>query len=168
LFELVDEDVRGVDIVKRQIVRSKEMLLLAPARIGLKNLRMTEPRPMIGEDASDRGRTRLGTETLDKLVMNQTELSRAHNVLAGPLPSLNDQLLFCNLCASFSAFLCVSLRPLRLNCYLTQRTLRNAEDAEWLLLVDLLDQPQRVVACDERHVLVSAEILEQLEELARI
>jgi len=30
----------------------------------------------------------------------------------------------------FSAVLCVSLRPLRLSCRLTQRTLRYAEDAE--------------------------------------
>ena len=38
----------------------------------------------------------------------------------------------------------------------------------WLLLLDLLDQSQSVVAGDEWHVFVRAEILEQLEELARI
>ena len=37
-----------------------------------------------------------------------------------------------------------------------------------LLLLDLLDQSQSVVAGDEWHVFVSAEILEQLEELTRI
>ena len=73
-----------------------------------------------------------------KRVLNQAEFGRAHHLAAGLLPDLDNQLLFCDFCASL-----------------------------WLLL-DLLYQTQRVIAGDERHVLVSAEILEQLEELTRI
>lgn len=138
LFELLDKGVGGVDSVKSELISCEEVLLLAPTRISLKNLGMTEPRTMIGKHARNRRRARLRTEALNKLITNQTELSRAHNVPAGSLPSLNNQLLFCDFCAS-----------------------------SWLLL-DLLDQTQRVITGDERDVLVSAEIVEQLEELARI
>ena len=87
---------------------------------------------MIGEDTRDRRRARHHSEALDKRILNQTELSRARNLKAGPLPNLDNQLLFCDFCASL-----------------------------WLLLLlDLLDQTKRVIAGDERHVLVSAEILE--------
>lgn len=93
---------------------------------------MTKSRTAIGKHARDRRRTCLSPEALDKRILNQTELSRAHNLKAGPLPNLDNQLLFCDFCASL-----------------------------WLLLLlDLLDQTKRVVAGDERHVLVSAEILE--------
>jgi len=85
------------------------MLLFTPTRIGLKNLGMTKTRTMIGEHACNRRRTRLRSETLDKLVLNQSELGRAHNVSAGPLPNLNNQLLFCDFWP-LSAVLCVSLR----------------------------------------------------------
>lgn len=138
LFELLDKGGGGVDSIKSELIGCEEVLLLAPTRISLKNLGMTEPRTMIGKHARNRRRARLRTEALNKLITNQTELSRADNFPAGSLPSLNNQLLFCDFCAS-----------------------------SWLLL-DLLDQTQRVVTGDERDVLVSAEILEQLEELARI
>ena len=130
-LELLDECHRSVDRIECEIVSREEMLLFAPTRVGLKNLGMTETRTVIGQHARNRCGTQHRSEAFDQRVLDQTELARAHDIPARPLPDLNNQLLFCNSYASL-----------------------------WLLLLlDLLDQTKRVVAGDERHVLVSAEIL---------
>ena len=107
MLELFNEGVGGLDRVKREIVRGEEMLTLAPTRIGLKNLWMTEARTVIGKHACDRSRARPRSEALYQRIIDQTEFARSHNLTAGLLPNLNNQLLFCDFVPLYFFSICL-------------------------------------------------------------
>src|SRR5689334_21057521 len=91
MLNLIDQPEGGFNVTEIEVFRCEERLFFTPARVGLKDLGMSELRPMIGEDTSDGCRTHGRSKTLQDSAFNEIEFGGAKNFLPHCLPNFNDE-----------------------------------------------------------------------------